>query len=60
MDIRDAWSRMNSDTQRLVVDLYSQYNRNGAQSTLTQIINIFKNHDCNDVDEATLARVLRR
>lgn len=60
MDIRDAWNRMDSNTQRLVVELYSRYNRNGSGSDLREIRDIFKNHECDDADEAKLARVLKR
>lgn len=60
MDIRDAWNRMSSDTQRAVAELYDRYNRSGSGSDLREIRDIFKNHGCDDADEAKLSRVLKR
>lgn len=59
MDTRTAWDNMNSDTKRLVVELYSQYSRNGSRSTLEEIKRIFKNHGYGNPSERELERLLR-
>lgn len=42
MDTRGAWDNMNSDTKRLVVELWAQYQRTGSSSALEELRAIFK------------------
>lgn len=58
MDTRGAWDNMNSDTKRLVVEMWAQYQRTGSSSALEELRAIFKNHGDSDPSERTLSRVL--
>lgn len=60
MNIKDAWNRMDSNTQKLVVDLWTLYNRSGSRKTLEEIREIFRNHDCENPSENELSRTLKR
>lgn len=59
MDTRTAWGNMDDNTRRIVVELYSQYERSGNQSTLEELRRIFKNYGDDDPDERDLVRLLR-
>ena len=58
MDTRGAWDNMNSDTKRLVVELWAQQQRTGSSSALEELRASFKNHGDSDPSERTLSRVL--
>lgn len=58
MDTKEAWGNMDSNTRRLVLELYSEYQRTNSSSVLQELRRIFKNFG-DDPDIRELARVLR-